>query len=174
MGPPLFDDTWTRRGISILWDAEQLDRLCKPSEVISVRQFIQLHNSGWPDDDLPLINDRTLVVAGLESCIDALKPGEAIEWLEETIYQTILSYQQDVADGGSQAALIFWLAEQRRLLYQTSDDTYYWYCSTEYKGEQVPLGQCLFNGAHHDLRPIHVVDQKKKEHWVGLYHPRIS
>lgn len=135
---------------------------------------MQLHNARWPDDNLPLINDQTLVVAGLESCIDALTPEEAIAWLEETVYQSILSYQQEVADGGSQAALIFWLAEQRRLDYQTSDDTYYWHCGTEYRGEKIPLGQCLFNGAHHDLRQIHVVDQKKKERWVGLYHPRIS
>ena len=61
MGPPLLGDIWTRRGISILWDAEMLAGLCKPSEVISLRQFLQLLSAGWPDDSLPLVRDQALV-----------------------------------------------------------------------------------------------------------------
>ena len=82
MGPPLEDDIWTRRGISILWDAEMLSRLCQPKQVVSVRHFLQFHSAGWPEGDLPLVNDNVLVVAGLESCIDALPPEEAVDWLE--------------------------------------------------------------------------------------------
>ena len=174
MGPPLEDDSWTRRGISILWDADCLNQLCQPQQVVSLRRLLQLHAAGWPEADLPLVNDTTLVVAGLESCVDALPPDEAEQWLEHVIYPVIISYQREVADGGNQAALIFWLVEHTRLAYRTSDDAYYWHCSGEYKQQQIPLSHCLFNGAQHDLRRIHVPGDKKVAQWVGLFHPRIS
>jgi len=174
MGPPIEDDSWIRRGISILWDADCLNQLCQPQQVVSLRRLLQLHAAGWPEADLPLVNDTTLVVAGLESCVDALPPDEAEQWLEHVIYPVIISYQREVADGGNQAALIFWLVEHVRLAYRTSDDAYYWHCSGEYKQQQIPLSHCLFNGAQHDLRRIHVPGDKKAAQWVGLFHPRIS
>jgi len=173
MAPPLLDDTWTRRGISVLWDADQLDQLCKPGEVVSVRQFLQLHDAGWPDDGLPLVNDRTLVVAGIESCIDALNPDEAVEWLVTTFYEALLGFQREVAAGGTEAALVLWLAEKRRLVYQTSDEIWHWHCGTEYKDQTIPLSKCLFNGGYRDQRPVHV-KEGKKEICVGIYHPRIA
>lgn len=174
MSAPLINfDLWTRQGITVLWDGDQLNNLCEAKDVISLRRFLDLYKAGWPDDDLPLINDKALVVAGLESCIDALNPNDAVEWLSDVIYQAIISYQQEVADGGNQAALILWIAEQRRLQYQTSDDVWYWHCGTEYKDEKIPLSRCLFNGAYRDQRPLHITDGNK-EFCVGIYHPRIS
>lgn len=173
-GQHLHDDIWTRRGISLLWDAESLSKICTPQQVVSLRRFLQLHALGWPDDQLTLVSDNVLVVAGLESAIDALPPEEASQWLEQVVYKAIISFQREVADGGNQAALVLWVTENRRLVYQTSDDTYNWHCGTEYRGQTIPLSRCLFNGAEHDLRRIHVVDAKKTEHWIGLYHPRIS
>ena len=173
MRSPLLDDTWTRRGISILWDAETLSGLCSPAQVVSLRQFLQLHGMGWPDDRLVLVKDKALVVAGLESAIDALPPEEAVVWLESMLYPAIVSYQREVAGGGDQAALVLWIADHKRLDYRTSDDTHYWHCGTEYKGQQIPLSRCLFNGAQDGLRRI-VVVENKTEVTVGLYHPRIS
>lgn len=174
MGPTLHDDLWTRRGISLLWDADQLATLCQPQQVVSLRRLFQLQAAEWPEDQVPLINDKALVVAGLESCIDALPPHDACEWLERTVYNTLVSFQREVASGGDQAALVLWFADHRRLVHQTSDDTYYWHCGTEYKGQQIPLSSCLFNGAHQDLQRIHVLGERRTESWVGLYHPRIS
>lgn len=168
--PLVNDDLWTRRGITLLWDADALNRLCQAKQVASVRRFRTLHAAGWPEDDLPLINDGAVVVAGLEACIDALPPDDASLWLEEKIYPAIVSYQREVADGGSQAALIFWLVESARLEYRTSEDTWYWHCGGEYKKQQIPLSHCLFNGAQHDLKEI----QDAQGNRLGLYHPRIS
>jgi hypothetical protein len=173
-GSTLHDDVWTRRGISLLWDADSLAHVCSPQQVASLRRFLQLHALGWPPEQLPLVNDRVLVVAGLESAMDALTPDDACDWLEQVVYKAIVSYQREVADGGGQAALVFWLTENRRLTYQTSDDIYYWHCGTEYKGQQMPVSRCLFQGAHHDLQRLHVVDGKHTERWIGLFHPRIS
>jgi hypothetical protein len=173
MQPPLFDDIWTRRGISLLWDADQLAKVCQPQQVVSLRRLFQLQAAGWPESKMALVNDKALVVAGLECCIDSLLPDEASQWLERTVYPAIVSYQREVARGGDQAALVFWFVDHRRLTHQTSDETYYWHCGAEYKGQQIPLSLCLFNGAQHDLQRIQVIE-KSAEHWVGLYHPRIS
>lgn len=168
--PLVNDDLWTRRGITLLWNAAELNKLCSAQQVISLRAFRQLNDSGWPEDSLPLVEDEALVVGGLEACIDALPPEEAAQWLGERIYPAIVSYQREVADGGGQAALIFWIVEHTRLKYRTSDDTWYWHCAGEHKKEQIPLGRCLFDGAQQDLKEIH--DSKGK--LLGLYHPRIS
>jgi hypothetical protein len=173
MGPPLSDDIWMRRGISLLWDAETLATVCTPRQVVSLRQFLLLHAAGWPEAELPLVNDVRLVVAGLESAIDALAPDEAVAWLERTVYPAIISYQENVAGGGTEASLILWIADHKRLDYHTSDDTHYWHCGTEYKGQLLPLSRCLFNGAQDGLRRIQA-GGKKSEVGAGLYHPRIS
>lgn len=179
MSPALYDNIWDRRGITILWDADELNRLCSPQQVVSLRRFLQLHANGWPEADLPLVNETTLIVAGLESCIDALPPIEAEEWLVSTVYPAIVSFQQEVSDGGNEAALIFWLADHERLQYQNSENSYYWHCGTEYRGHQIPLGRCLFNGAQDDLRRIEknadkTHPDKGAVRWIGLFHPRIS
>lgn len=176
MQPPLNADTWKGQGISILWDAESLSKVCTPQQVISLRHLFQLHRAGWPETELPWVNDRAIVVAGLESCIDALPPDEAVAWLERTVYQTLVSFQREICGGGGEAALILWFVDHRRLVYQTSEDSYHWHCGTEYKGQTIPLSRCLFNGAEHDVQEIRVrsASDKRTEQWIGLYHPRIS
>jgi hypothetical protein len=168
--PLVNDDLWTRRGISLLWDAEKLNLLCEAKQVISLRHFFQLHDAGWPESRLPLVNDVALVVAGLESCIDSLPPEEMTGWLEQKVYPAIVSFQREVADGGNQAALVFWLVEHARLKHHVSEDSWTWHCSGEHRNEQIPLSHCLFNGAQHDLKEI----QDAKGNRLGLYHPRIS
>ncbi|HCO23465.1 MAG TPA: 5'-nucleotidase [Gimesia maris] len=168
--PLVNDDLWNRRGISLLWDADELNSLCQPNQVISLRQLRQLHHTGWPEDDLPLVNDTALVVAGLEACIDSLPPEDATQWLEQIIYPLNVSFQREVADGGGQAALVFWMVEHNRLQYRTSEDAWYWHCGGEHKKHQIPLSHCLFNGAQHDLKEI----QDTNGNRLGLYHPRIS
>ncbi len=174
MGPMLSDDIWMRRGISLLWDAESLAAVCTPKQVVSLRQFLGLHTAGWQDaeyEPLMVNNGKTLVVAGLESAIDALPPDEAEVWLCEVVYKAMVAYQQAV--GSTEASLILWIADAKRLDHHTSDDTHYWHCGTEYKGRQIPLSRCLFNGAQSD-RQIIRGGTKKPEAGVGLYLQRIS
>lgn len=168
--PLVNDDLWTRRGITLLWDADELNKLCQPSQIISLRRFFQLYEAGWPDDQLRLVKETALVVAGLEACNDALPPEEMTDWLKEKVYTAVVNFQREVADGGNSAALIFWLVEHARLKPNVSDDSWYWQCSGEHRNHQIPLSQCLFNGAQQDLKEI--MDSKGRR--LGLYHPRIS
>ncbi len=172
MGPPLADDIWTRRGITLLWDADKLSGLCTSDQIISLRRFLQLHKAGWPEAELPLVGDTTLVVAGLEGCLDALPPQETENWLEQVVYPAILSFQREVAGGGGQAALVFWFVDSKRIRHEVAENIYEWHCDGDHRGKTIALSRCLFNGAQHDLRRI--VGAKGVDHPIGLYHPRIS
>ena len=103
MSDVLTNDKWKRRGVSVLWCGKTLAELNAASQVISLRQFIGYYEAGWPDD-MPLLNDDGLYVAGLDVAVDALSPEDALEWLESEIYEMIYDFQNH-----ADAALIFWM-----------------------------------------------------------------
>jgi hypothetical protein len=174
MNPDLHDDTWILCGTSLLWDAEALNRICSAESVRSLRDFLRLHQAGWPEDALTLINNRALVVAGLEAAMDTLHPDEAVEWLEQKVYPAVLDFQENVADGGREAALILWLADRNRVFHRAAENTYHWHCSGAHRQQSIPLGRCIWNGAEGSVRRIITMYADKKEMWAGLFHPRIS
>lgn len=176
MKPPLTDDIWKRRGVSVVWDAETLASVCTPGQVVSLHRFLALNAAGWPEAECEplMVNDgRTLVVAGLESAIDALPPAEAEAWLCEVVYKAMTEYQREVARGSTEASLILWIADPKRIEFKTSDDTHYWHCGTGHNGQAIPLSRCLFNGAQGGRQRIQGSD-KKDDLGVGLYLQRIS
>jgi hypothetical protein len=170
----LHDKTWIGCGVSVLWDPEALNQVCTPESVRSLREFLRLHQAGWPEDALKLINNRTLVVAGLEAAMDTLSPQEAVEWLEQKVYRAVRDFQDNVADGGGEAALIFWFADQKRIYYRPSDNTNHWHCSGEHRKLSIPIGRCIWNGAESSVRKIVAVDAEKKQQHIGLFLRRIS
>jgi hypothetical protein len=171
MNSPLTDDVWTRRGISVLWDGHQLADLDAASKVISLRRFFELHEAGWPEEEIPFINDQGLMVAGLDVAIDALDIDEAVNWIEQQVYMKIYDFQT-YFDG--QCALIFWMADQGRWKENPSEYSYEWHLSGKHKGQMLPIGKCIWNGAQNGVRRIEVKDATGKMQWVGLYHHRIS
>jgi len=168
MSGVLTDDKWKRRGISVLWCGKTLADLNAASQVISVRQFIGYYEAGWPDD-MPLVNDDGLYVAGLDVAVDALSPENALEWLESDIYEMIYDFQNH-----ADAALIFWMPEQGRWKEDMSTNTYQWCLASKYGSQLFPLGQCIWNGAQKDVRRIESTSGGKQSEWLGLYLERIS
>ncbi len=173
MSPTLGDKTWITSGISILWDAETLNEICSAESVSSLRHFLGLFNAGWPEDNLNLVNGRTLIIAGLEAAMDTLNPQEAVDWLEQTVYPAVRDFQDNVADGGGEAALIFWFADGRRIWHRAADNTHHWYCSGEFSQQSIPLGRCIWNGAESSVRKL-VTDTESKQRHIGLFLRRIS
>ena len=174
MNPDLHDNTWIACGTSLLWDAAALKSICPFDAVRSLRELLRLHQAGWPDGQLQLVKGRTLVIAGLEAAMDTLHPDTAVEWLEQTVFPAISDFQRDVADGGREAALIFWLADPKRVFHKASEDTYHWHCAGEHSRKSIPIGRCLWNGAEGSARRIITKMADKTEIWSGLFHPRIS
>src|SRR3546814_10158541 len=82
---------WQRRGTSWVWDEEARNQVCAADEVWSIRQFLRAAGK-WPED-LPSNQNNTLVVAGLDGCLDLLNPNEAETWLGDTVKSAILSFQ---------------------------------------------------------------------------------
>ena len=93
----LLDSVWQRRGVSWIWDDEALYTVARPSEVLSLRELLQA-GKNWPDD-LPSNDGNTLVVAGLDACIDLLSPTDAETWLGDDLKAAVLSFQ-DAYSGG--------------------------------------------------------------------------
>jgi len=174
MNLDLRDNTWIRSGTSLLWEAEALNSICSAESVRSLRGFLRLHQAGWPDDSLKLVNNRTLVIAGLEAAMDTMEPEEAGEWLEQKIYPAVLAFQENVADGGREAALILWLADHNRVFHRPSENTYHWHCSGIHRQQSIPLGRCIWNGAESSVRRIITTNSDQKEIWAGLFLQRIS
>ena len=101
--------------------------------------FSALYEAGWPEDALKLIKNRTLVIAGLEAAMDTLSPQEAVEWLEQKVYPAMRDFQDNVADGGGEAALILWFADAKRIWHHAADNTNHWHCSGEHRNNQFRL-----------------------------------
>jgi len=161
-------------GISILWDAVALNELCSTESVRSLRELLRLFESGWPEDGLNLISKRTLVISGLEAAMDTLNPDEAVEWLEQKVYPAIRDFQDKVADGGGEAALIFWFADPRRLVYSAADNSHHWHCAGQHRAKSIPIGRCIWNGAESSVRMIVASGVDSKERNIGLFLRRIS
>ena len=106
--------------------------------------------------------------------MDTLHPDEAVEWLEKTVYPAVLDFQEHVADGGGEAALILWLADRNRVFAKASENTYHWHCTGEHRQQAIPLGRCIWNGAESDVRRIIATDAQKIPQHIGLFLQRIS
>src|ERR1035441_5278817 len=134
----------------------------------------------------PDLHDKTWMACGISMLWDAealneicspeavRSSQEAVEWLEKKVYQVVRDYQDNVADGGGEAALIFWFADAKRIWHRAADNTNHWYCSGEHRQHSIPIGRCIWNGAESSVRRIVTVDSDKKQRNIGLFLRRIS
>ncbi|MBB3243905.1 hypothetical protein FHW68_005490 [Pseudomonas sp. Tn43] len=161
------DTVWQRRGTSWLWDAEALAQVGTASEVWSLRQFAQA-TGNWPED-LPSNDNNTMVVAGLDGCLDLLTPADAENWLASEMKDAILSFQE-FYDG--QAALIFWLPSGTgRITSNSATDAVSWRCAHPYSNERIDFGRVLWGEAHEYPQEILLREGAKSS---GLFHLRIT
>src|ERR1017187_4256406 len=103
------DQSWSRRGLSLLWGAEALLRIAQPHLVGSVRRLFGLSRA-WAGG-LPAVDGNAVVVAGVDGCLDALSPEHAAQWLEEDFRRIVVGFQDRYEN---QAALILWIPDGRR------------------------------------------------------------
>lgn len=170
----LRDNSWTRRGVTLLWDAEALMEVVQPRDVVPLRRFFGMKGH-WPDV-LPASGGDAIVVAGLDGCLDSLEEQDAVQWLENDLRAVLLSFQQAYE---GQAALVFWLPTGRaRLSMNPATEQYIWKCSSSLSGAELDIGRCMWSGAQVDLKRIIRSDEPNPDYdgppWIGLFHPRSS
>ncbi len=174
MQPPITDRSWAKHGLSLVWNAEALGSVAGPDAAWTMRQLLT-RSRAWPTA-LPSSNDKAVVVAGLDSCLDAFGPDAAEAWIQRELVPVILSFQEEY-DG--EAALIFWLPEAlRRLTHSSADGSYSWRWVGQGSAEPLALGRCLWAGAEADARRIVVPGKGKVDPtgpgWIGLHLLRLS
>lgn len=166
-------NSWTRRGLSILWSNELLGKLGNATSVISMREFFFLSDN-WPEV-LPAGDGNALVVSGLEGCLDILSPKDAEEWVENDLKEKILSFQEEYE---GQAALVLWTPSGRNR-FKMSGSSEAYTIKHGAKGEpDLPIGRLLYSGAENETQRILIGDDNNIDYdgpaWAGLFHPRIS
>jgi hypothetical protein len=82
--------TWQRRGSSIVWDRDALGPLLSADCLVSLRKALSWRG-GWPVE--PPGSGSTVLVGGLETCLEILAPEEAERFLRGTIKPFIVEFQ---------------------------------------------------------------------------------
>lgn len=163
----LLDTVWQRRGISWIWDDAALGAIARPAEVFSLRQLMRAVGQ-WPDD-LPSNDGDTLVVAGLDGCLDLLSPADAEDWLGNELKDAVLAFQSHYQ---GETALVFWLpGGTRRISINVATDAVYWRCAAPYGGQQLDFGRVLWGESGEYPQEILLTPDAKP---VGLFHLRIT
>jgi hypothetical protein len=139
-----------------------------------MRQLFAIAKS-WPDR-LPSGGGDTLVVAGFEALVDAVRPEDAAKWLEEDLKHVVLQFQDEYQ---GEAGLVFWVPSGRQRIRALPAQTgYVWLCAPAHKSETLPLGQIMWAGAESDagriMNPAEENQDVDGPAWIGLHHPRIS
>jgi len=161
------DTVWQRRGISWLWSAEALASVANAAEVLSLRQLFQVCRS-WPDE-LPSNGGNTLVVAGLDACLDLLRPEDAETWLGGEVKEAILAFQEAFS---GELALIFWLPDgKRRFHINSATDAVTWRCAAPHSADSLDFGRVLWGEAHEYPQEILLAGHEAA---AGLFHGHIS
>lgn len=93
-------DSWKRQGSSVIWDKDTLQSLLPVASLVSLRTFLTWHDA-WPAQ-LPR-NSRTILVGGLQTCLELLSPAEGESFLLHRV-QALISRQQSKTE---QVGVIF-------------------------------------------------------------------
>lgn len=164
---------WTKRGVSVIWDAPELNKLGTMAKALSLRQWFRWQTEGWPEREAYFTgkDGRAIIVAGLDAALDSMSPETATEWMQSKLLAAIREFQAEVAGGGQEAALIFWMVHRKRFQYRTAADAVIW---KSFGGGEIPISHCIWNGAQADIARIVPLGHADQEHGIGFFLQRVS
>jgi hypothetical protein len=83
-------DSWRRRGSSVVYSKNMLTPLIESGSMVSLREALSWLNH-WPDD--PPGGGSTVLVVGLEACLELMDASEGYNFLRRTIRPLIIEFQ---------------------------------------------------------------------------------
>lgn len=156
---------WLRRGSSIVFDRWSLRQLIGENTLVSLREALGWMN-GWPVE--PPGSGPTVLVCGIETCLDVLEPVQAEEFLQSRVRPFVQEFQSR----WDQRGLVFGLGAHERAFEVTASDEEVLFVRRD--GRRVRLSYPLWDGsATMDVTRLVREDQGNRVA-VGYYVARIS
>jgi hypothetical protein len=158
---------WERRGSSVVFDKTTLGRLIQDQAMVSLRDAMTWMNS-WPAT--PPNGASTVIVAGLEACLDLDTPRDAELWLQNRVKPFIEEFQRH----WDQCGLVFGFGVSGSAFSVTSADEEVVFTRSDNK--EVHLSYALWNGSStlNVTRLVRPGDRPGEQVTIGYYVRRIS
>lgn len=154
---------WQRRGSSIVFHRNLLVPLIEAGAMVSLREALSWVKN-WPPE--PPNGGNTVLVAGLETCLEVMVPPEAENFLRRTIRPFLL----ECRNHWDQCGLIFGFGcSEKRFFVDPQENILFVRDNTK-----IRLSEGLWNGAAADeLFQLMILDSEKNRDVVGGYHVRL-
>ena len=124
----------------------------------------------WPDD-LPSNGGNTLVVAGLDACLDLLAPADADSWLGNELKPGNPLIPGRILRRGRAGLLAARRASAASRLHMATDAVR-WRCSAPHADQQIDFGRILWGEARE--YPQEICHARRRQARLGLFHLRIT
>jgi len=160
-------NVWQRRGSSVIFDQKSLGSFIADGAVVSLREALSWSAETPPNPPVP---GRTILVSGLETIIETMKPQEALDFLTHRIRPLLISLQNRWTDCG----IVFGFSSHPRAFEETPLEEEVLFRRRDRK--TVRLSEGLWDGSAtvNMKRIVREGDQSGDEVIVGYYVARIS
>ena len=156
---------WRRRGSSIVFHRDLLVPLIEAGAMVSLREALSWVKN-WPPE--PPTGGNTILIAGLETCLEVMVPVEAEDFLRRTIRPFLL----ECRSRWDQCGLIFGFGcSEKRFCVDPQENILF----VHLDGTKIRLSEGVWNGAARDeLFSLMTLDAAKNRDVVGGYHVRLA
>jgi hypothetical protein len=158
---------WLRRGSSIIFDKHSLGPLITDGCLVSLREALSWMKA-WPAQ--PSNNGQTVLVGGLETCLEVLSPEDAEAFLRNRVKPFVLEFQSR----WDQRGLVFGFGKSNKAFVVTPSDEEVLFVRQDQ--QRVRLSYSLWDGSAtmNVTRLVRDERQTGKKVTLGYYVPRIS
>jgi hypothetical protein len=154
---------WRRRGSSVVFDKGLLGPLISEGCLVSLREALSWVRA-WPSD--PPAGHSTVLVGGLETCLEVLPPAEGEDFLRRRLRRFLKEFQAQ----WDQTGLVFGFGcSPKRFALDSYENVLFALPG----GTQIRLSENLWNGAAlHDLTRLVTIDPQTHQQGTGGYYVR--
>ena len=156
---------WNRRGSSVVFDPLPLGPLIEAGALVSMREALRWMND-WPAQ--PPVNSRTVLVCGIETFLEVMKPEEAEMFLKSRVKMFVQEFQ----DRWGQRGVVFGFGAREGSFELTASDEEVLFIRRD--RERVRLSNSLWDGSATMNMTRLIRDEQGKNVTFGYHVARIS